>query len=222
MKTSTIETEAFAARKILVLGGTGPTGRHIIDQAKKRGHKVTALVRDPKKAASLKGVELIVGNTTDEMTLRKALKGHDAVISALGTPASPFREVIFLSAATRALINAMKAEHVSRLVAITGIGAGDSNGHGGFIFDNLIFPLLLRKVYADKNRQENLITNSGLDWTIVRPSILNNKQGRGRVRTLTDLTNFHGGNIAREDVARFVLDQLTTEAWLGKSPLVTW
>lgn len=128
----------------------------------------------------------------------------------------------FLSTATRALINAMEAEHVSRLVAITGIGAGDSTGHGGSLFDKLIFPLLLRKVYADKNRQEAIITNSGLDWTIVRPSILNNKPGLGAMRAFTDLGDFNGGSIARQDVAKFVLDQATSDTWLKKSPLITW
>lgn len=62
----------------------------------------------------------------------------------------------------------MKAEQVSRLIVVTGLGAGDSKGHGGFLFDNLIYPLLLRKVYADKNRQENVVNESRLDWTIVR------------------------------------------------------
>src|SRR5207244_5389594 len=100
------------------------------------------------------GARLIGGDVRDEKALREALKGQDTVISALGTPASPFREVRLLSTATRALVNAMKAERVSRLVCITGIGAGDSAGHGGFLFDNVIFPLLLKKVYADKNRQE--------------------------------------------------------------------
>ena len=137
-------------------------------------------------------------------------------------PASPFREVTLLSTTTRALVNAMKAEHVPRLVCITGIGAGDSAGHGGFLFDNLIFPLLLRKVYADKNRQEAIVKDSGLDWVLVRPSVLNDKHGRDTIRTLTDLSDFHGGTISREDVARFVLDQLRGDAWLHRSPLITW
>lgn len=216
------ETKNAAAPKILVLGATGPTGRHIVTQATERGYDVTALVRSPEKAADLQGVRIIVGDARDETTLRQAASGRDAVVSALGTPASPFKEVTFLSAATRALVSAMKAEEVSRLVAITGIGAGDSAGHGGFLFDTLIFPLLLWKVYADKNRQETIIRDSGLDWTIVRPAILNNKPGLGAVRTLTDLSKFHGGSIARQDVAKFVLDQTTSETWLRKSPLITW
>lgn len=111
---------------------------------------------------------------------------------------------------------------MGRLVAITGIGAGDSAGHGGFLFDNLIFPLLLRKVYADKNRQELIIKESALDWTIVRPSILNSKAGGKTVRALTNLDTFHGGSISRADVATFVLDQVTSDRWLHNTPLISW
>jgi uncharacterized protein YbjT (DUF2867 family) len=208
--------------KILVLGATGGTGRSIVTQALAHGHDVAALVRWPEKAGGLKGATLIVGDARDETALRQALKGRDAVVSALGTPASPIREVTFLSTATRVLVDSMKAEHVSRLVCITGLGAGDSVGHGGFLFDNVIFPLLLRKVYADKNRQEAIVRDSGLDWTLVRPTILNDKPGRGAIRALTDLSDFHGGAIAREDVARFVLEQLSADTWLRRSPLITW
>lgn len=210
------------AQKILVLGATGGTGRLIVNEAIARGHEVTALVRSPEKGADLKGARLAVGDARDEVALRRALKGQDAVISALGTPPSPFREVTLLSTATRALVNAMKAEQVARLVAITGIGAGNSVGHGGFAFDRLIFPLLLRHVYADKNRQEAIIGDSGLDWVLVRPSVLNDKPARGASRALEDLTDFHGGTIARADVAGFVLDQMTSDTWLRRSPLVTW
>jgi putative NADH-flavin reductase len=221
MNDPTINNAKNAQSRILVLGATGGTGRLIVSQALARGYQVTALVRSPEKASELKGAKLIVGDVRDETALREALKGQDAVVSSLGTPASPFREVTLLSTATLALVNAMKAEHVSRLVCITGMGAGDSAGHGGLLFDNVIFPLLLKKVYADKNRQEAIIRDSELDWILVRPSVLNDKPGRGSVRALTDLSDFHGGTISREDVATFVLDQLHTDAWLHHSPLIT-
>jgi putative NADH-flavin reductase len=208
--------------KILVLGATGGTGRLIVDQAVARGDDVAVLVRSAEKAKDLKGAKIIVGDARDEAALRQAVKGRDAVVSALGTPASPFKEVTLLSTATRALVKAMEAENVSRLVAITGIGAGDSAGHGGFLFDKLIFPLLLRNVYADKDRQEAIIKNSGLAWTLVRPSVLNNKPGRGTIKAIEDLSDFHGGSISREDVAKFVLDQVSADAWLRRSPLITW
>jgi len=114
--------------KILVLGATGGTERLIVKQALAKGYEMATLVRSPEKAADLKGTKLVVGDAGNEGDLRKAL-------SVLGTPPSPFKEVTLLSTATRALIGAMKAEGVPRLAAITGIGAGDSVGHGGFAFD---------------------------------------------------------------------------------------
>jgi hypothetical protein len=130
--------------------------------------------------------------------------------------------VTLLSAASRALVAAMSRRGVKRLVCITGIGAGDSRGHGGFAFDWIILPLLLRKVYADKDRQEAIIAQSGLDWVLVRPSILNDKPRRGNIRALVNLDGFHGGRIARSDVAAFVVDQLASDTFVGKRPLITW
>lgn len=208
--------------KVLVLRATGGTGRLIVSQAVARGYYVAALVRSAEKGRDLKGAKILIGDARDETALRQALKGQDAVVSSLGTGVSPFREVTLLSAARRALVNAMKAENVSRLVCITGLGAGDSKGHGGFLYDNLIFPILLRRVYADKGRQEAIVRDSGLDWILVRPSILNDTPGHKTVRAVTDLSSFHGGGISRADVAKFVLDQLHDDTWLHRSPLITW
>ncbi|HEY8575722.1 MAG TPA: SDR family oxidoreductase [Devosia sp.] len=215
-------TNAHTSTRILVLGATGGTGRLIVKEAVARGYEVTALVRSAEKGQGLAGARLIVGDARDAAAIRKALKDQDAVVSALGTPPSPFKAVRLLSAATQVLVEAMQAENVSRLVAISGIGAGDSRGHGGFVFDRLIFPLLLRKVYADKDRQETIIRESGLAWTLVRPAILNDKPKRGSVRALENLAGFHGGTVSRSDVAGFVLDQVKTDTWLHRSPLVTW
>lgn len=212
---------APARPRLLVLGATGGTGRLIVAQALARGFQVRALVRSPAKASGLEGAELFIGDARDPAALRKALEGMDAVVSALGTPASPFREVTLLSSATTALVGAMKAAGVSRLVCITGMGAGDSAGHGGFVFDRLIFPALLRKVYADKNRQEAIVKGSGLDWVLVRPSVLNDKAPMHAIRALTDLSGFHGGTVARADVASFVLDQVHADTWLGRAPLIS-
>jgi len=222
MQNSATDNIQTTQPRILVLGATGGTGRLIVSQAVARGYDTAVLVRSAEKASDLTGAKLIVGDARDAIALRRALKGRDAVISALGTPASPFREVTLLSSATQALVSAMKSEQVSRLVCITGMGAGDSAGHGGFLFDTVIFPLLLRKVYADKNRQETIVRDSGLDWVLVRPSVLNDKPDRNSIRTLTDLSSFHGGTVSRADVASFALDQLSGDTWLHRSPLITW
>jgi putative NADH-flavin reductase len=208
--------------KVLIIGGTGGTGQLIVREARDRGHDVVAMVRSKEKAASLGQVHLVVGDATDESTLAAALSGCDAVISALGTPMSPFKEVTLLSTATAAMIHAMESQKVRRLICITGMGAGDSKGHGGFIFDRIFNPLMLRKIYVDKDRQESLIRSSHLQWIIIRPSVLNDKPATGRIRALTDLSSFHGGSISRADVAKFTVDQLTDDRYLKLTPLITW
>ncbi|ESQ92863.1 NAD(P)H-binding protein [Asticcacaulis benevestitus] len=208
-------------KKVLVLGATGGTGREIVRQLNKTGHTAVALVRSRAKAADIDAI-LIEGDARDPKALDRALTGCDAVISALGTPPSPFKAVSLLSSATQLLVTAMQRNGAKRLVCITGIGAGDSRGHGGFAFDNIIMPLLLRKVYADKNRQEAIIGASSLDWVVVRPAVLNDKPRSGKIRALTDLRKFHGGTISRSDVADFVTAQVDSNQYLGKKPLITW
>ncbi|MDT0684191.1 NAD(P)H-binding protein [Roseicyclus sp. F158] len=210
-----------AGKRVLVLGATGGTGRAIVRRLKDLGHVPVALVRSPEKATGLDAI-IVQGDARDPAALDKAMAGVDAVISALGTPISPFRKVTLLSTATEAVIAAMTRHGVDRLVAITGIGAGNSRGHAGFLFNWIIMPLLLRKVYADKDRQEAVIRKSGFDWVIVRPSVLNDKPGRGAVQALIDPTRFNGGTIARSDVADFVVDQIESDAFVGKTPLLTW
>jgi uncharacterized protein YbjT (DUF2867 family) len=208
--------------RILVLGATGGAGRLIVGEAVAKGHAVAALVRSKANAAGLVDAELVEGDARDEAALTSAITGCDAVISSLGTAISPFREVTLLSTATRALVAVMERQNIRRLVCITGMGAGDSRGHGGFFYDRLFQPLLLRKVYEDKDRQEEAIRASALDWVIVRPTVLNDQPARGGIRALTDLTGVHGGKIARADVANFVVQQLTADTWLRKAPLITW
>ena len=208
--------------KVLVLGAAGGTGREVVRQASAAGHAVVAMVRPGSSFAAPGAVVRMEGDARDETALARALDGCQAVASCLGTGISPFSKVTLLSAATRALVVAMDRQAVRRLVCITGVGAGDSRGHGGFLYDRLIRPVLLRTVYEDKDRQEAIIRASGLDWVIVRPSMLTDAPARGRVRALTDLAGFHGGEVARSDVAAFVVEQLASDAWLHRTPLVTW
>jgi uncharacterized protein YbjT (DUF2867 family) len=206
--------------KVLVLGATGASGRLIVRDALAKGHSVVALVRST-ASANLPGVDMIEGDARDEGTLTRALDGCDAVISALGTGMG-FRKVDLLGVATRALVTAMTRKGVRRLVCISALGVGDSRGHGGFVFDRLFQPLLLRHAYKDKDRQEAAIRASSLDWVVVRPGMLTNDPARGSVRAVTDLADIKGGKIARADVAQFVVEQLTTDTWLRRTPVLLW
>jgi putative NADH-flavin reductase/uncharacterized protein YciI len=208
--------------RILVIGATGGTGREVVRQALLKGLQVNALARSGSDAATLlPGADIIEGDALNSEVVAEALTGCNAVISALGTKLAPFHEETLLSTATRVLINVMQKQGITRLICITGIGAGDSHGHGGFLYDHIAQPLLLSSTYHDKNRQEDEIRNSGLDWTIVRPTNLTNGPATDSVRALTDLSDFHGGSIARSDVASFLITELEDRYWAGKSPVIT-
>ena len=206
--------------KILVLGATGGTGRLIVRDAAAKGHSVVALVRS-KASGDLQGACLVEGDARDEATLARAMDGCDAVVSALGTGMGR-RKVDLLTVATRALVPAMTRKGVRRLVCVSALGVGDSRGHGGFVFDRLFQPLLLGQAYKDKERQEAAIRASALDWVVVRPARLTDDPARGSVRAFTDLAGVHGGKIARADVAQFVVEQLTIDTYLRRTPVIMW
>lgn len=207
--------------KVLVLGATGGTGRLIVQDALEKGHWVVAMVRSKASAPDLLGADIIEGDVRDQSALMRALDGCDAVISSLGTGVG-FSEVSLLTEATHALIPAMNRSGVRRLVCISALGVGDSRGHGGFVFDRLFQPLLLRHAYKDKGRQEDAIRASALDWVIVRPGMLTNDAARGSLRAIADLASVHGGKVARADVARFVVEQLANDTWLKQTPVLLW
>ena len=208
--------------KVLVIGATGPTGERIVEQALTQGHEVTALVRNPDKLQMQhNALRAVKGDVLDADSLLTAMQQQQAVISSLGTKKISLAPVTLFSIGTKNLLEAMQHYNVKRLVCITGIGAGDSKGHGGFLYDKLILLLVLKRIYDDKDRQEAEIRSSNLDWIIVRPGFLTNEPAKGSYRVLTDLTGVTAGKISRADVATFVLQQLTDNRYLHQTPLIS-
>ena len=167
---------------------------------------------------------MIVGNILDAAALEAAVAGQDAVISSLGSaPSGPFKEQTLLSKGTSNLVAAMQGVGVNRLITITGIGAGDSKGHGPWFYNWLIQPLVLRGTYHDKTRQEKIVRESALDWTIVRPAILTNGASKGidHVRVFTALYGVHVGSIRRADVAGFCLQELMDRRYRHQAAVIT-
>jgi putative NADH-flavin reductase len=206
---------------ILIVGATRGIGRQLLEQALASGHRVTALVRNPQRLAiQHERLKVIKGDILDADSVALAMAGQDAVCCTIGVKA-PWPRVTVFSEGTKNLLQAMKKTGVRRLLCVTGIGAGDSRGHGGFLYDCIFSPLLLRTVYADKDRQESLIKASDVDWTIVRPGFLTNGPLTKNYRMLTDMTGVTAGRISRADVAHFFLKELESKQYLRKTPLLT-
>lgn len=146
--------------KSLLIGATGPTGQEIVRKGIAQGHEITALVCDVSKP--LFGdprLHAIMGNILNPADVNVAMAGQEAVICSLGTGVT-FKPVTLFSDGTRHLLDAMSRHSVRRIVCITGIGAGDSRGHSGVFYDCLIQPTLLRTIYEDKDRQEELLARA--------------------------------------------------------------
>jgi len=187
--------------EILVIGASRGIGLETVRTALRAGHSVRALARSaasiPIKDAAL---EKVPGDALDRSTIQNALKDVDVVIQTLGVDFSPRLIVAgttLFSESTRILVDAMKAAGVKRLITVTGLGAGDSRGHGGFGYDWIVFPLLLKRVYNDQEVPGWIVRSSGLDWTIVRPGLLTNRPATNRYRALTASKDWQFGVISR-------------------------
>ena len=208
---------------VLVIGASRGIGLETVKAALAAGHTVRALARSA-DAISVNSPQLekVSGDALDKATVERALDGVDVVVQSLGasSAADLIRGTTLFSRATRTLIDAMRAKGVRRLLTVTGFGAGDSRGHGGVLYDAIIFPLVLKRVYDDKDVQEQMIRASGLEWTIARPGLLTNGPATGRYQVLTDPATGHGGAISRADVADFLVREITARACIGQTPLL--
>lgn len=205
--------------KLLVFGATGPLGRCIVDRALSAGRQVTAFVRAPGQLDPHPGLQEAVGDVLDAQAVAAAVAGQDAVISALGqSRPSPAGHDLHPGASH--IIAAMKAAGVTRLIWISSHGIGDSRGHSGFMFEHIFVPLRLRAEFADKERQEALVTASDLDWTIVRPARLTNGPATGRLRARPRLRISIRDSVRRADIAEFVLAELEHGDHLLSAPTV--
>jgi putative NADH-flavin reductase len=209
---------------VLVIGASRGIGLETVRCALAAGHRVRALARG---AASIPideaRLEKVPADALDRAAVSASLKGTDAVIETLGAPkdlAATLWGTRVFSDATRILVDAMREEGIRRLVAVTGIGAGDSRGHGGLLYDAIAFPLMLKRVYDDKDVQEQMIRASGLDWTIVRPGLLRSGTATGRTRALTDSKDWRAGSVTRADVAAFLVREAFERRFVGQTPLL--
>ena len=209
---------------LLVVGGTRGCGREVVLQGSRRGHAITLLARRTAAAPAVPRLTLVEGDARDEAAVAQAMQGQDAVIVCIGTPVTR-RPVQVFSDAMDVILRAMAAAGVQRLLYVTGLGAGDSRGRGGLVYDRLLFPLFLRTIYADKDRSEALVMASATRWTICRPGLLTNGPMLARYRIITQLgllQHFRAGTIARADVAHFLLEELERDECVHATALVCY
>jgi len=211
----------MADERLLVLGGTGGTGQHVVTQALRRGFVVTAFVRDPARLGIASDrLRVVAGSVTDnEAALAVATRGQDAVISALGVGKS-FRSGDLIGRAVPRIVRAMESAGIRRLVFTSAFGVGETRRDAPPI-PRLFMRTLLRDVYRDKEAGEAELRRSSLDWTLVCPTGLVDRPGTGQYRVGERLALRGFPTVPRADVADFLLDQVSDATYIRKSVLVS-
>ncbi|VAW70080.1 Flavin reductase [hydrothermal vent metagenome] len=203
--------------KLTIFGATGTIGQHLVRQALSDGHQVTAFSSTASSLA-LNHQNLIpfTGDVFDPQSVTQAIEGSDAVLITLGS-----RKLSgdVRSTGTRHIVQAMQQVQVKRLICQSTLGIGSSYANLNFFWKTVMFGLILRAVFKDHGAQEDIVKHSNLDWTIVRPAAFTDETMKkeyksGFLPSEQNLTL----KISRQDVARFMLLQLSSSTYLKQTP----
>ena len=207
--------------RVLIIGASKGIGLETTKAALAAGYEVRALARTA-TAMTLSDprLEKVQGDATRQHDVEAALGSVDAVILTLGVGLGELIKPVHLfSDATRVLVAAMTAKTVKRLICVTGFGAGDSRASIGFL-QRAPFQIVFGRAYDDKTRQEDLIKQSGLDWTIARPGVLFNGPKSSRYKVLRDPSSWRNGIISRASVADFLVKQIEDRTYFSAAPVL--
>ena len=207
--------------KVLIIGASKGIGLATTKAALAAGYDVRAFARSA-AAMTLSDprLEKAQGDATRKQDVEAALAGVDAVILTLGVGLGELIKPVHLfSDATRVIVTAMTARSVKRLICVTGFGAGDSRASIGLL-QRVPFQIVFGRAYDDKTRQEDMIKQSGLDWTIGRPGVLLNGPKSSRYKVLREPSSWRNGIISRASVADFLVKQVEDRTYLHAAPVL--
>lgn len=211
--------------KIAIFGATGIVGKAVVEEALEKGYEVTVLTRDAHKVTSRHAnLHIVEGDVTDAAVVRSVVEGQDAVIQTLGIGGKGNgKPTTFVSEANRLIMKQMKAAGVTRLVAVSVIGAGDSRNFLPGIYRAVVMPLCMRWFMAiidDKNRMEASIAGSGLRWTVVRCTTVKQRRPTGHVVASYDGKGLKF-SISAADMAAFMVGTLRDDRYIGRIPTIS-
>jgi uncharacterized protein YbjT (DUF2867 family) len=207
--------------RIALFGATGKTGSRVLRQALEHGHTVTALVRSPEKLRQRPDALTIVeGDMKNGADVEKTVRSADAVIMAAGPVKSSPPDLMEIAA--RSITEAMKRAGAKRLVWLTGAGVKDHRDRTSFSRTLVrgIMKLAAGKVLSGSERGYEIVTGSGLDYTVVRPPMLADKPGGTNLQA--SYTPPKPIPVGRDDLAAFLLAAAESGEYSGESPLISY
>jgi putative NADH-flavin reductase len=201
---------------ITIIGASAGIGLETVKRGLNRNHSITTLSRSEIEIEEKKSLNMILGDATNKADLINSIQHTDAIIVTLGTGRNMKATTLFSDFAKLIVeINREKKMDVP-FIFVTGFGAGESKNYVPWMV-KLFLKYLLKDVYADKTKMEEIITNLDLNWTVVRPGRLLDKELTEKYRI--ENTLFKGiniGGINRADVADFLIKQAEKQTELKK------
>lgn len=207
--------------KIAVIGGTGKSGKYLVNQLINQGFQLKILLRNPDNfqlKSSL--IEVIKGEVTSFSSIHSLIEDCQAVISTLGL-GIPASEPTIFSQSTTNVIKAMNECNVHRYIVTTGLNVDtpfdrkSSKTSFGTDWMKKTFPIST----TDKQLEYDILVNSNIDWTLVRLPLIEQTDERNQVNV--DLEDCPGDKISATDLAFFLIEQLSSEAYIKKSPFLS-
>ena len=210
--------------KVTVFGATGKIGALVVRRLLEDGHDVTAFVRSPAKLGiAAAAVDVVAAELTDEDAIRESVEGADAVISAVGPPIDPFVRGTPLTDGTRRIVAAMHATGVRRLVALATVSVPDPRDRPRLL-DRLVpigIGLLIPGALREVQGISEVVATSELDWTVARIFAPIDVPANHTVRAGFLGRDSVGVEMSRADIADFLVDQISSEDFVGAAPAIS-
>jgi len=199
---------------ITIIGASGGIGLETVKRGLNRKHTITTLSRSEIKLEENESLKMIIGDATNKADLLKAIQNAEAIIVTLGTVKNTKATTLF-SESAKLIVEINKENKINvPFLFVTGFGAGDSKNYVSWLI-KLFLKYLLKDVYADKTKMEEIITQSNMNWTVVRPGRLLDKTLTEKYRVENRLyKGINIGGINRADVADFLIKQAENQTEL--------
>ncbi|MES2517917.1 MAG: NAD(P)H-binding protein [Bacteroidota bacterium] len=205
---------------IAVIGGTGKSGKYLVNQLLQRGFRLKVLLRNPEKFIPKNTlIQIINGDVKDYDSVLSLVKDCHAVISTLGL-GQPASEMSIFSQATTNIIRAMNEYDIQRYVVITGLNVDTpfdkkspkTQFATDWMYEN--YP----KTTADKQLEYHILSESNVNWTLVRLPLI--EQTEEKSETKTSLKDCLGDKISATSLADFLIEQLSDETFIKQAPFI--
>lgn len=204
--------------KIAIIGGTGKSGKYLVENLLEKGYQLKLLLRHPENFTLQNPlIEIVKGDARDETAIDKLIEGTDLVMSTLGQPKG---EKSIFSDAAKNIIKAMNHHRIKRYIVTTGLSVNTASDHKNervkmatdWMYQN--YP----ETTTDKQKEYKLLLDSNLDWTLVRLPLIHLTEENFPIET--SLTNCKGDGISAADLAKFLTSQIEDSEYIRKSPFL--